>query len=224
MSSQAVAAATEELAASIGEISRLIDNAAQVSGEAVQQAGATSETVKVLATAAVEIGKVVELINQIASQTNLLALNATIEAARAGDAGKGFAVVASEVKTLATRTAQATDDIQRQIHAIQAQTGHAVGAIDRITQTIGNINAITANVVTAVEQQNAATAEIARSGQQASAGTQKVAQSISMVRDAATETENASEEMLVAAGDLTAQSTTLQTVVGDFLARIRKSA
>src|SRR5262249_37712900 len=103
------------------------------------------------------IGEVVKLINEIAGQTNLLALNATIEAARAGDAGKGFAVVASEVKTLAGRTAKATEEISAQISAIQQATKVSVQAIQQITDTISAVNQNAPAIASAVEQQGAAT-------------------------------------------------------------------
>src|SRR6185503_10372159 len=102
---QTVAAASEELSASIAEISRQVTNAATTASRAVDEARQTDATVQGLAETAGRIGDVVKLISDIASQTNLLALNATIEAARAGEAGKGFAVVASEVKGLANQTA-----------------------------------------------------------------------------------------------------------------------
>ena len=92
---QTVAAAAEELSASISEITQRVGQAAQIADKAANDGQRTNETVQGLAVAAHKIGEVIGLINDIASQTNLLALNATIEAARAGEAGKGFAVVAS---------------------------------------------------------------------------------------------------------------------------------
>jgi methyl-accepting chemotaxis protein len=108
---QTVATATEELSASVAEISRQVAQSADMAKNAVDSATATNAKVEGLVEAAEQIGEVVNLINDIAAQTNLLALNATIEASRAGEAGKGFAVVASEVKSLASQTAKATEDI-----------------------------------------------------------------------------------------------------------------
>ena len=107
--------------------------AAQIADKAASDGQRTNETVQGLAAAADKIGEVIGLINDIASQTNLLALNATIEAARAGEAGKGFAVVASEVKSLASQTAKATEEISAQINAIQAETQQVVENIQSIS-------------------------------------------------------------------------------------------
>jgi methyl-accepting chemotaxis protein len=152
---QTVAAASEELYTSIAEISRQVSEAAKIAGNAVQQAKASDATVKGLADTAQRIGEVVQLISDIASQTNLLALNATIEAARAGEAGKGFAVVASEVKSLATQTARATDDISAQVSAIQMATSNAVDAINAVGGIIGQVSEISASIASAVEEQGA---------------------------------------------------------------------
>ncbi len=96
---QTVAAATEELTASIHEIGRQVEQSTQIAGTAVDEAQRTNRLVQGLVETSSRIGDIVKLIRSIAAQTNLLALNATIEAARAGEAGKGFAVVAGEVKS-----------------------------------------------------------------------------------------------------------------------------
>nr|WP_298684544.1 methyl-accepting chemotaxis protein [uncultured Dongia sp.] len=217
----AVAAATEELAASIGEIGSQMSRSRQIAGQAANQAVATNAQIKQLAEAAQKIGAVVQLITDIASQTNLLALNATIEAARAGEAGKGFAVVASEVKNLANQTGKATEDISLQINSIQNETGQAVQAIESIAGTINEINEITAGVAAAVEEQNAATKEIARSVEQAATGTREMSASIQTVTSAAGETGNAAGQMLGSSSALSGEATALRQEVEQFLSTIR---
>ena len=218
---QTVAAATEQLSASINEISRQVADSTSVAGEAVAQAQRTDGEVQALADAAQKIGDVVKLINGIAGQTNLLALNATIEAARAGEAGKGFAVVASEVKSLATQTAKATDDIAAQVSAIQGATGSAVSAIRAIGETITRVNQIAAAIAAAVEQQGAATREIARNVQQASAGTAEVSTHIVGVSQTASETGAAAGEVLDSAQSLARLSEALRTDIDRFVSDIR---
>lgn len=124
----------------------------------MDQANSTSHTVKDLSETAEKIGQVISLIGEIASQTNLLALNATIEAARAGEAGKGFAVVASEVKSLATQTAKATEDITSQIGNVQSATSTTVQEIEKIRETIVGINQVSTRIAAAVEEQGTANA------------------------------------------------------------------
>jgi len=121
----------------VSEISRQVHESSRIAGDAVQQAERTDARITEQSKAATRIGNVVKLITAIAEQTNLLALNATIEAARAGEAGKGFAVVASEVKSLATQTAKATDEIGAQIAEMQSVTQDSVAAIKEIGSTIG---------------------------------------------------------------------------------------
>ena len=218
---QTVASASEELAASISEIGRQVAQSASIASMAVDEAKRTDAMVQGLSEAAQKIGDVVNLISDIASQTNLLALNATIEAARAGEAGKGFAVVASEVKSLANQTAKATEEIAAQIGGIQGSTRDAVGAIQSIGKTIGEINNIASTISAAVEEQGAATREIARNVQQASQGTTEVSKNIGGVTQAAGETGSAAAQVLSAADELSNQAEKLKSEVDAFLRTVR---
>ncbi|SDD94511.1 methyl-accepting chemotaxis protein [Rhodospira trueperi] len=177
----AVAAAAEELSTSIAEIGSQVSNAADVARRAEEEAEQTNARVSGLAEAANQIGEVVGLIEDIAKQTNLLALNATIEAARAGEAGKGFAVVANEVKTLATQTAKATEEIGDQITGMQAATQQAVDAIKGIARVIAQLSEVSAAISAAVEEQTAATGEISHNAQLAARSTQESSDNIEAV-------------------------------------------
>ena len=218
---QSVASATEELSASVNEIGRRVKESSQIAEAAVQQAERTDARIGKLSRAAQEIGDVVKLITAIAEQTNLLALNATIEAARAGDAGRGFAVVASEVKSLASQTAKATDEISSHISGMQGATQESVAAIKEIGGTIGKISDIASTIANAVEQQSSATQEIARSVQNVAQGTQEAAASVMQVNRGATETGSASEEVLNSARSLSTESTRLREELDRFMANIR---
>jgi methyl-accepting chemotaxis protein len=218
---QAVASAAEELSASIAEISQRVTQAASVANKAAADGQRTNETVEGLAAAANKIGEVIGLINEIASQTNLLALNATIEAARAGEAGKGFAVVASEVKSLASQTAKATEEISAQITAIQSETAEVVTNIQDIRATIMQVNEISSSIAAAVEEQGAATKEIAHSVQQAASGTNEVSHNISSVTAATAETGSVADTVLQSSGRLSTKLQTLQNEVATFLANVR---
>jgi len=218
---QNVASSTEEMTASIAEIARQVSQSTAIAAQAVEEAGRTNATMHALTEAAHRIGEVVQLIQDIAAQTNLLALNATIEAARAGDAGKGFAVVASEVKTLASQTGKATEEIAGQITAIQAATKSAVEAIKGIDGTIGRISEISTTIAAAIEEQGAATGEITRSTQETARGTEAVSRNIAGVSEAASKTGSAAAEVLAASGGLGQQAETLRAEVDHFLATIR---
>jgi methyl-accepting chemotaxis protein len=218
---QSVATATEELSASVDEIGRRVKESSRIAEAAVHQAEQTDGRIGKLSHAAQEIGDVVKLITAIAEQTNLLALNATIEAARAGDAGRGFAVVASEVKSLASQTAKATDEISNHIAGMQDATEESVAAIKEISGTISQISDIASTIASAVEQQSAATQEIARSVQNVAQGTQQAAANVMQVNRGATETGSASEEVLNSARSLSSESTRLREELDRFMANIR---
>jgi methyl-accepting chemotaxis protein len=220
-SMQSVASATEELSASVDEIGRRVRDSNKIAEAAVLQAQQTDGRIGKLSKAAQEIGDVVKLITAIAEQTNLLALNATIEAARAGDAGRGFAVVASEVKSLASQTAKATDEISSHILGMQGATQESVAAIKEIGVTIGQISSIASSIASAVEQQSTATQEIARSVQNVAKGTEQAAANVMQVNRGATETGSASEEVLNSAKTLSSESARLREELDRFMANIR---
>lgn len=185
-----VSGATEEMSASVAEISAQVHEVVKLSDVASSSAQSSQEKMQELSKAAEAIGDVVTLISEVAEKTNLLALNATIEAARAGEAGKGFAVVASEVKGLAQQTASAMEQIAKHVSEMQNTVSEAVVTSDRIYHVIQELDAITATVSGAVEQQRAASEEISQSSQLAA----EVTAGISMrINEVSTATETASD-------------------------------
>jgi methyl-accepting chemotaxis protein len=218
---ESVASASHELSASIDDISRQASHAAGIARRAVDRARETDNTVQGLAKTATGIGEVVGLINSIAAQTNLLALNATIEAARAGEAGRGFAVVASEVKSLASQTAKATDEISDQIADIRKVANEAIEAIKGIGGIIGEVNEVATAIAAAVEEQGAATQEISRNTQYAAQGTRNVAENIVGVKADADAAATAAQNVKLASQTLETQSLQLSNQVTEFLRKIR---
>ena len=173
-----VASAVEEMTASITEVARSCPRGGRRGQNAAQLAHASNAKIEQLGSAANDIGKVIDDIQDIAEQTNLLALNATIEAARAGDAGKGFAVVATEVKELAKQTAAATEDIRKRIVGIQGSTAEAVQSIHEISAVIANVDNVSRTIASAVEEQSITTKEIARNIAQTSTAAETVAKGV----------------------------------------------
>ncbi|MGO1118925.1 methyl-accepting chemotaxis protein [Rhodovibrionaceae bacterium A322] len=220
---QTVSAAVEQITASIQEISSQVQSQNNLAAQATSKAEVSNEQVKDLEDAADKIGDVIGLITEIAEQTNLLALNATIEAARAGEAGKGFAVVASEVKSLATQTAKATDEITSQVKEMQTKTKGTVESLGSITKDIAKMNDSASAVAQSMEQQSAAVSEVAQNIEQAAQSTSEVNQSIGEVSAAASEASGASGMVQDSADGLSSQSNQLLASVRSFAAQLKAS-
>ena len=212
-----IAAATEELAASVGEIGHQVERATDINTRARNQTETADAEVRQLTDAAAQIGDVVSLIQSIAGQTNLLALNATIEAARAGDAGKGFAVVASEVKNLANQTAGATQDIIARISDMRASVEASAEALKQVSGTVGDSHAISGSISSAVTQQGMTAQEIARHAQEAFQRTATVSATVDDIHQVATKTGDAANDVLAASTALAEQSTLLDREVEGFV-------
>jgi methyl-accepting chemotaxis protein len=220
----AVAAAAEEMAVTASEVGRRIGDVTSSTEAAVEAVGRSERIVTALVDAVAEIGSVVQMISDIAGQTNLLALNATIEAARAGEAGKGFAVVANEVKTLATNTRKATEEVNARILSVRASTDEARQAIGGVTQAISRVHEAAGEIAASIEQQGVATREIASSVQSVSKETDVTTRAMAALSAVADETSSASKTVLDAAGRVRQQTLTLREEVDNFLSAARTAS
>ncbi|HMI15103.1 MAG TPA: PAS domain-containing methyl-accepting chemotaxis protein [Bradyrhizobium sp.] len=166
---ETVAAGAEELNASVREISETMTKSRQTASAAVVRVDAADQQAQRLSAASESMGGIVELIGNITGQINLLALNATIESARAGEAGRGFAVVASEVKNLANQAKQATDKIGQEIGNLNGISADVVSALTAIKQSIQEVSEYVTSTAAAVEEQSTVTSEMSTSMQRAAA-------------------------------------------------------
>jgi methyl-accepting chemotaxis protein len=164
-----VASGSEEMSASIREISETMVKSRLTATGAAERVQAADAQAQRLNDAAQAMGGIVELIGNITSQINLLALNATIESARAGEAGRGFAVVASEVKNLANQAKQATDKITAEIDGLNGVSGDVVSALGAIKTAIEEVNEFVNSTAAAVEEQSTVTADMSVNMQRAAA-------------------------------------------------------
>jgi methyl-accepting chemotaxis protein len=221
---QAVAAAAEELAAASEEIGRLVARSKETTQLATREAERAQEVVGGLSALGQSIGTIIGLINSIAGKTNLLALNATIEAARAGDAGRGFAVVASEVKLLATQTAQATEEIAKQINAVQSTAGETAQILSEIGRIIVQVGQDANAISSTVDQQGAATREIAQSVAKAHAGTMAVTRNIGEVSQESLKTEQTAIQVKAAAEDMSREANELKSDVQNLLKALGRAS
>lgn len=218
------AAATEEMSANIAEIGQRARQSLDIANRAVADAQAMDEAIAQLRHVTSSIGTVVGMIADIAAQTNLLALNATIEAARAGEAGRGFAVVAAEVKSLATQTASATQEIATQIAELSASAEACGVRAASIGATIGEIKADSEAISDAVAQQSSVTGGIARHAAEVAHGSDEAIDSATRVNDSLGKTEKALERANAAAADIALQVGAAEATVSEALAALRKAS
>jgi methyl-accepting chemotaxis protein len=190
-----VVAAITEIQAVSREVGRQANDASDLAHEAVRKAAAAGECMGRLAQAAARIADVVNLIEGVARQTNLLSLNATIEAARAGESGKGFAVVANEVRALSQRTAQANQDISKEIVEITQATQAAVAVMHEISQSIHRINDVAAGVADNASNQDRTLEQVAKSAGAASSGAGELRSSISPFNDGVAEVSRVAQSV-----------------------------
>ena len=223
MNVSTVSASVEELTASIREISSQTQTSQNEAVAAADQARETHSRMTSLVDAVAKINEIGSLIQDIAEQTNLLALNATIEAARAGEAGKGFAVVAGEVKNLANQTAQATEQISKEVAEVQDQTRTTAGDIEQITKMVEKFSQLATAVAAAVEQQSAATSEISQAVSEAAQGTSRLREVVNKSRESAQESGNAATVANDSVTSLTREFENLTRVAEQFVGSIRNS-
>lgn len=220
--STAAAAASDEFAISIENVTVQAASAAQLARETKETTTATDATMGLLTQRAEGIGEIANLINIIAGRTRLLAINASIEAARGGAAGRGFEVVASEVKELASQTSNATKNVSGSIKDMQQRSRASAKELTDIREQIGVLETAATSIATAMDQQSHAGKSLAESIDFAAAGAGEVSASTQELRKAASAVDQASGQLTTASDDLNDQAKLMNEKVASFLEHIRE--
>lgn len=207
--------AVKEVNTSVNEVSKNCNNSMKIASDAATKAEVTNAIIQKLNQSSNQIGKIIEVINDIADQTNMLALNATIEAAGAGEAGKGFAVVANEVKELAKQTAESTDEISQQIEEMQINMQEAVKAVADINKVIEEISNITNLIASSVTEQSTATDNIASVATNTAKRVSNITQEIEEISRKAEDVNRNAEESGRAVNEIAKSATELTKAADD---------
>lgn len=215
------AAASDEFAMSISEISQQASSSAELARNVHHTVTGANDRIVGLTKATEEIGGIAALIQSIASRTNLLALNASIEAARGGEAGRGFAVVASEVKELASRTTEATNNVAARIAAIQTATGSSANDLSSIAGEVAKLEQAATAIASAVDQQSISGQELARNIDDVANTSRDVSHTLGEVSEASQSAGKSASSMLASASEMELQAQELRSKARAFLAQVR---
>ncbi|XUU61942.1 methyl-accepting chemotaxis protein [Erythrobacter sp. HA6-11] len=215
------AAATDEFALSIAEVSSQASTSSQRARKAADAASSADQTIGALTDSADQISQIVEVIAAIAQRTNLLALNASIEAARSADSGRGFAVVASEVKELAAQTHRETSRVEELINTMQNATGQSASALSTIAMEVIELESAAGAIASAVDQQAYAGQDLARAIERAAQNTRQVNESFGDLTALTSSTNATAAQLRDSSEKLNQQSTRLRDHVSEFLRQVR---
>ncbi len=181
----------EEVHAGIGTMEKATDGLNKIN----TTINSSGEIIGALGARADDIGKIIEVIDDLAEQTNLLALNAAIEAARAGEHGLGFAVVADEVRKLAEKSAQSTKEISELIQSIQKEARKAVENMDRSTTIVNEGLALGSDLNSALKKISNVVTEVYKFAQEIGAATNEQSHGSSQIARATTRLNEITHEI-----------------------------